>query len=401
MDFVSPRKRKRKEPSVVDKSLQYFELVKEEIIDGVTKKFFNCSLCKRGLNGTKESNLASHLQFLHKDIYDEIKKCEKDPILIKRLKVIQNAVEIVSVNGRPFQWLLDSGYQEGIKNKLKKFREAGCAIQFDDHMTEIKSHLHNVAEKVREKLRNEFNGRPLSLIIDIVTKNNRSIMFASLQFIMDGDIKIRLIGMIELLEAHTGIYLAKSIIERLEKLSVELRQIYTITTDNGRNVLKMVRDVDCHLQNAIIAEQLLNHPSSSNNILVDSQSIDAEIERILNETDEVSDEEALNIIFQEENLRNNESLLSTISSDLISSGVNRIINITGINCAAHTLQLAINDALKNIAKTHMNVISLCQKISKFFRLDSTHREASNMGFSYRKPHLSCPTRWCSTYLMVK
>lgn len=60
--------------------------------------------------------------------FNAIKQKEKDPIIVKRLHLLHNAIEIVSVNGLPFNFLLSSGYQAGIKNNIKK--NTRCRIQF-------------------------------------------------------------------------------------------------------------------------------------------------------------------------------------------------------------------------------------------------------------------------------
>lgn len=57
--------------------------------------------------GTKPSNLASHLKSIHpstlyaEKLFDEK---TKEPLPLQRLRIFQNAVEIISVNGRPFSW---------------------------------------------------------------------------------------------------------------------------------------------------------------------------------------------------------------------------------------------------------------------------------------------------------
>lgn len=192
------------------------------------------------------------MEHVHLDIYNAFIAAEKDSPEIKRLKILQNAVETVAVNGRPFKWLLDSGYRANIANKLKKLQLAGCPLNLFDHgLHEVKAHLRKMAQNVILKIKEEIKGRVLSLMVDITTKNKRSIFGISIQYIKDAQLKIRSIGMIELHESHTGVYLSKLVCERLQKFGIELCQILTITTDNGSNVVKMIRDVVEHLQNDI------------------------------------------------------------------------------------------------------------------------------------------------------
>ena len=112
----------------------------------------------------------------------------------------------------------------------------------------------------REKIPTEVKNRVLSLMVDIVTKRGRSILGFSVQYVLNGKHTVRSIGMIELYESHTGVYLADVIVKRLKEFCIELHQVITITTDNGANVLKMIRDLECHLHKAIEITDLKRNP---------------------------------------------------------------------------------------------------------------------------------------------
>lgn len=403
------RKRKQNEDTLTVKSMKYFEFEKS-VYDtkGSEKKYYKCSLCKELKNGTKESNLAGHLKSCNASIYSDLTAGKKDPLPLKRLKLLQNCTEIVTVNGRPFNALLDSGFQSTIQNKLSKLRDGGLPLNLSNsNLPEIKKHLSETAEKVRQKIQNEVEGQALSLMVDIVSKHHRSLLGISVQYIYNGELRVRSIGMVELHKQHTGIYLAETIVERLKVYSIEPMQILTITTDNGANVLKMIRDMneDCHQTSANISRlntektvgrNILTNPDSSNNEITDM-----EIEKILTEADEEdSDMGALDILFDGLDSDENSTLLSAMSSELVVRGVNMLWDITGVNCAAHTLQLAIKDALKLIAESHQNVISLARKVVIFLRLKSTATEARSQGLDYNWPRLDICTRWGSLFLMV-
>lgn len=184
---------KKEEFSLSKKAKTYFSEYANE--SNESKRFYKCNLCGEVRNGTKLFNLASHLSYAHIEIFNQLRSKEKDPIFVKRLQLLHNAVEIVSVNGLPFNFLLSSGYQSGIQNKVRKIREAGYSIDITTtHMTDVKEHLHSMAEKVRSRIRQEVKNRNLSALIDIVTVNSRSILGLSLQFMIDGQLKVRSIG---------------------------------------------------------------------------------------------------------------------------------------------------------------------------------------------------------------
>lgn len=127
---------------------------------------------------------------------------------------------MISVNGRAFRSLLDSGFQAIIQSKLNKFKAAGCAINMNDKLTDVKDLMHEMANKVKMKIKEEVNGRMLSPLIDIGTKNRRSIFGVSIQYRVNGVLKIRSIGMIELHKSHTASFLtdlAKHLLHDIEE----------------------------------------------------------------------------------------------------------------------------------------------------------------------------------------
>lgn len=398
--LCTPRKRKLF-TSAGEKALPFYKKITinngQQIADAEQSEAFECLRCSAPINGKKRSNLASHLQRVHPSIYEEFIMVKKDHPEVKRLKLLQNAVETVSVNGRPFKWLLDSGYRSNIESKLRKLQSTGYGLNFaNSNLPEVKAHLHKMAQQVVLKIKDEVKGRVLCLMVDITTKNNRSIFGASVQFIAQSELKIRSIGMIELHKSHTGIYLAKVICDRLQLFGIEYKQIITITTDNGANVQKMVRDVEENWQNQT---EILTNSTYSNDPPND-ELIDAEIGALLVESEELTEEQTIHMMIDDLELQSNSTLLATVSSELTNQGVNALFDITGMNCAEHVLQLGIRDGIKALNKNHRNLITVCREVAKFLRLSSIHDEMDACSMNYKQVRLDVATRWGSTHNMV-
>ncbi|XP_031632090.1 uncharacterized protein LOC116346285 [Contarinia nasturtii] len=305
-----------------------------------------------------------------------------------------------------------------LEDKLKELESAGKGINLKDpHLREVKDFLQNVADKVRQKIKTETNNRAISLLCDIVTKRGRSIFGVSLQYIVGGKVTIRSIGMIELKDRHTGAYLAELTTKRLNDFDIDLPQIITITTDNGSNVLKMIRDIETHLQCAIDdaksgKEQLVQTPVTSNlqnDCFGNSEAIiDIQIEAALAEAEDATDDELLKILFNETDepsdatLNSKQTLLSAISSSLTSNhSMDVMWDITGVNCGAHTLQLMTNDGIKIMKLSHRNVIDLTHRVALFLRKSTTIYEMHQKEYAYKKPRIDVETRWCSKYIMMR
>lgn len=118
VDFGTPNKRKcgtpcntpskKKKPNATQVAEQYFVFKEEKIIDGELKRFFTCTVCNKDINGTKNTNKVSHLG-CHKDVYATL-HIPEESIERKRLKLIMDCVEMVTVNGRSFSHLAESHY---------------------------------------------------------------------------------------------------------------------------------------------------------------------------------------------------------------------------------------------------------------------------------------------------
>lgn len=80
--------------------------------------------------------------------------------------------EIVTVNGRPFNSLLDSGFQLLIQDKLKELDENGVPFNIKkNNFQEIKDYIEKAAAKIESKIKGEVKDKFVSAMTDVVTKN--------------------------------------------------------------------------------------------------------------------------------------------------------------------------------------------------------------------------------------
>lgn len=409
--WQSPRKRQRtensnKKQSIAEKSMKYYKI--HELSPG--KVLCKCTLCPESakpINVTNACNLGSHLKTTHSDLFNEkIADHIKEPLPVKRLRLLQNAVEIVGVNGRAFKFLTDSGYIAGIANKLEKLRKAGMGIDFSNkNLPEVKEHLKKMTEKVRTKITQQLKGRFVCIMVDICGKNNnRPVLGVSAQLIINSKIVIRSLGMIELHETHTGENLAKLLIEILTEFEIEKWQVLTITTDNGANVVKMVTDFN-HIINDTTTDGEMNASNlqTSRQLLPEFNAVNngTVYQRIQTElaTPAETSEQALAILFHNQEVEDQMDIFQDTANSFLGS-FEEAWNTTGVNCVAHTLQLAVRDALKVLHSDYFNVIELATRVCSFLRNQTTEIAMRAIGLVYNRPRMDCKTRWGSTCLMV-
>lgn len=78
----------------------------------------------------------------------------------------------------------------------------------------------------------------------------------------------------------------------------------------------------------------------------------------------------------------------------------RPVFVNSVNCAAHTVQLAVKNALSKLKIEHSNLIKLAREVAKFLRKEGTRNEARKHHLKLILPPLDIETRWSSTYMLV-
>lgn len=389
--------------------------------NGVNNAYYICTICKKERSGNNVANLASHLLYKHEEIYEEYFGPIEDTIEVKRLKLLQNCVSIVGLSGRPFASLCDFGFQRIIGNQLEEFSKAGIPLDIKNkNQPTVHTHLKESASQVREAIKNNVKHQPLSIQLDIATRLGRSIFSINAQHTVNKKLNIANIGMLELKEAHTGKYLSQVYRESLSRHEIIKQQVVSVSGDNGKNVQKFI-EIEQHDALNPVARRIdfdtaiTSHSSNERN----SAMVDEEIEVIL-ATDEINDEDDSSTILEifdecgiDLNQTSEHELLLNQAIAEISSDHEEVFNMSGVNCAAHTLQLLVKDSLKEMRKESGNVIELCRRIIKALKLNSTkmiieqaRQKASTEviaqqpKLTLKVPSLDVETRWGSMFNMV-
>lgn len=409
--------------SQTERAAEFFTKINNDSSDK-TVSFYQCNLCthKKPVNGTSKSNLLKHLANVHREIY-QLKinfdaKNAKDDIKKKRLEFMQHLVEMVTINKMPFSALLSSGFKKIVAQKLDEFEKAGLSVDLNGkNLKEVKSRLRQTAIKVREAIKKEVGNDHFSLSTDIGSKNNRSCLSIYATYISDGVQRVRCIGMKELLQRHTGKYLFTVIEDCLAEFGWKTLHTISLTTDNASNMKTLV---NCMNDNLNEANSITNNDQSdteraeqngkSNDDYMELADLihvhtDGDIADILHQLN-IDDENEIEALLNDCDDENVEYLaMDPMHSEIIASFENALnapmICVNAVNCAAHTVQLAVKDALRLLDESSQNVIGIARAVVKFLRKESTRNEIRNRGLAMTLPPLDVATRWSSTYMMVR
>lgn len=239
-------------------------------------------------------------------------------------------------------------------------------------------------------------------MVDISTKHHRSILGIQIQFVHNGKLTERSLGMIELNETHNAKNLKRIIFERLSLFGIGESQIATITVDNGANLIAMIKQMnDSYEHNNNDPQQPQAEYNPENRDLDDIDSVsriesfsDDEIQLMIMEAEA---EAAMEVEQGPEMIENIDDIYlndpteyDNLLAELGNEFVLRTKFINGIRCAEHTLQLGIIDMLK---KPCVNLLmNLAKAAAIKLRIASHRNKLIENGIKLKIPHMFCITR---------
>lgn len=168
------------------------------------------------------------------------------------------------------------------------------------------------------------------------------------------------VGMIQLTKSHKAEYLKDEILNCLALYDIELKQIYSSTTDNGKNMLKASRILQELQKETILEEEIFEEAASSDSFLEEDDT----------DNDCEYDEE---------------DILPEIDDAL--TGM-----LSVVRCAAHTIQLAANDVI-NMSKQDVKIVR--------HEVTNIRSQVRSGKLNVAMPVLDNETRWNSTFNMIK
>lgn len=315
------------------------------------------SICGSQIKSTRPFNLKRHIKSHHKDFKADI--IENNPRIDNAESEILNAwAEIVTINGRPFSMLNDSGMHK-IMDLCLNLTEKSTGKKIEINVPRVKERVEDIAGKMKKQIIDETKNRLISLALDICTKLGRAILGINIQYIWNGRIVVRTLGMPRLKESHTAKYVAGVVKDTLASYNISVPQIYGVTTDNASYMLLCSNILD-ELAEAAASVDDENEPNFTN--------------------------------VQEEYFR---QILKEAVEDYF--GLEFTDHVFGISCGVHTFQLSIGDTLQNTPDVS-DLINKCRTIVKKLRTPTILRLLKEK--QLHMPLLDNDTRWDGKYTMV-
>lgn len=371
--------------------------------------------CKSTLSAAKPSNVVAHMEIQHREVFDKkitdamLHSTEDvEELEIRRMQFIQHLTELVTINNRPLACLYDSGLRKLIHREKQFLTDAGYGVGLsagvDKCPPAVLQYIDHLSAEVVKTIKSEVEGRLVSLLVDIGSRNNRDILGISIQYIRDGRTVIHTIGMLLLTEAHTGENINKEIIACLKKFGIKPSHVVSITSDNASNMLSMIKLFN-RQGDGDENDNDESDDGASNEDLTNSDYViaDGEIDKIINEYNIMSSMTIDELEAERRSAEANEILDDTshylnLLKKLQNVFVLHTLTASGIKCVAHTLQLAVKSTLKTTRIR--TLIAVCRMACKMMRKQSYKNRMFAQNFKVVFPKLDCKVRWNSTFKMV-
>lgn len=348
----------------------------------IAKKYnYHCKIqdCKKFYRD--KSGAIRHIHTHHKEYYDVIsdnrKRNDKSVIQTNLIdikasidpEIIWNAcAELICVNSLPLAFVEFPSMKKLLAPYIIGLKRSGHNLAINSK--NIKKRIHCMSDKITSKIREDVKGKMVAVMADIGSRYSRSILGVSIRYMNERKLKVQTIGMHVLKYAHTAEYIADKIKNNLSEFGIQLHQTVSVTTDNGKNMVKSVSVLDSVYQ--------------------ESKEVDTDDEN----SDEASDidEHIDSEIFDDVYYGNLLSEMRSTFSDTFHTDI-----IHGICCAAHCIHLVVTQAIEKSPQTKF-LVDRARRLAKTLRTPRVRSMIIARGMNMAL--LDVVTRWNSIFVMV-
>ena len=352
--------------------------------------------CGRILMGKNPTNLATHLRTAHKEVYAEYMtridqwKAAAKPVPKASASTSQSSSSAAQQGGGRMQSFLTSPKRWPVDSNEAKVRDeslcrmvvmTGVPARLVDQndfkefckkldpkyevpgVTRLNGLIHDQMESVKAKVKEMLAAsRKITIGADIWTKKGLTMSFLGVSAAFydpgRGTAVHVMLNLHEIPHPHTGEAVAEKLQMSIQEWDIDPQKILMVVTDNGSNMLKAIR---------MLREW------------AETDDADTDTEEDISSADETPEQNSDDKVL--------ESPLRFV-----------IDNYHRLPCLAHSLQLVIH--CLNKIPTYNHIMTKARSIVRTVRISSVATQHLQQKEG-RTVCADCPTRWNSSYLMLK
>lgn len=236
-----------------------------------------CDIENCGKKYADKSGCIRHLRLHHRTIFNVIKQSQKQPpiispelelelrVQVNPKEIINACVELIVMHALPLKVVEYPAFRKLLDPYTIALRNQGINLVINPR--NIRKCIEEKAAKVKKCIILAAKKNILSVMVDIATRYNRSLLGVNICYMDNGKIIARTIGMHPLHFSHTAENIAAVIKQNLEEYEILLDQVVSVTSDNGRNIIEAVSELDDCYQ---------HHLTNDNDEYIDPDIFDAE-----------------------------------------------------------------------------------------------------------------------------
>lgn len=358
----------------------------DEKKDGSDNNRYCCLIKNCDCDFRDKTNAIRHIRLNHFEIHNLIKsnkqsklqdedKQEKFIELRVRVNVKdiwESCVDLITVNALPIAVVESPAFKKILQPYVTALSRQG--IELNINKNSIKSLIEEHASQIKKQIISETKGGLVDLMFDIASRHNRSVLGINIEYMINGSPVIRTIGMHTLHFASTAENLRKVIVDKLKEYELNLGNIFSITTDNGANILKAVAELNEEYQKEKNITIALNNENEDAGII------------------EIGDEEIDMEIFDENYYID---LLNNLRLQFGNLDYTNLI--IGLSCAAHCLHNVVKKAIEKSSAIEQ-LLKRVRELVKKLRTPTFRNLITSAGLN--QAILDVTTRWNSIYAML-
>lgn len=338
-----------------------------------------------------------HIRINHKDVYTTIENNKRatkmncsvvDELIEIRCKVDPNeiwnaCIDLITVHALPLNFVDYPAFKKITEPYVQSLSRHGINLAIN--RKNIKDRLERKSNKIKQLITSEVRGKLVCLMIDIASRHNRSILGINITYMINNEVVVRTIGMHVLRFTHTATHIANTIKKNLSNYQIDLKQIISVTSDNGKNLIKSIALLDEEYQDG----ENMNENTTNSTLIFEENGATDDLE-IVNSSD---DEENIDTDIFDDNYYLD--LLANVRSMFDDIPYTNLIH--GISCAAHCLHLIITNAIEKSEATK-ELINKCRTLAKKLRTPTFRSVIHSEKLHHAKVDVN--TRWNSIHFMV-
>lgn len=341
--------------------------------------------CKsKPLASDKPSNLKRHLAALHPVLYEDLFPHEvsnKKKAQLDAFNTVQDAIELVTVNGQPFSVLDCSGMKGFIKSRVAALRSEGQNALINRH--KIVDEVAKESDLIREYISNEVKGKFISIMFDVCTISTLSMLGVEAVFMKEGEVICRSLGPMIIEERHTSVQLANMLYDIFKQYGISLTNVFSATTDTAKNATatsRVLNSVAIEKDDGNFDDTIFDmNPDDDDEYFGIDEQNEAELQKVI------------------QNMAAHDQLVEEMTKHIASTNTSLTL-INQVNCGTHVTQLSINGAIRE--SNSLDIIQKVHQMCVLIRTQVVMIELRKMNKQIILPPLDNDTRWNSKYLLV-